>query len=56
MNLTRTALTLAVGLIVLQPIRPAAPPLPTGKVKQVIDVQSLNAWQEIDRLSRRRYS
>jgi alanine racemase len=51
MNLPRIALTLAVGLIVLQPILPAAPPLPRGKVKQVLDVQSLNSWQEIDRLS-----
>ena len=51
MNLPRIALTLAVGLIVLQPILPAAPPLPTGKVKQALDVQSLNSWQEIDRLS-----
>ena len=51
MNLTRTALTLAVGLIVLQPILPAAPPLATSKARQAIDVQSLNAWQEIDRVS-----
>lgn len=51
MNLTRTALLLAVGLSVLQPVLAAAPPLAMGKVKKEIDAQRFNSWQEIDRLS-----
>ncbi len=51
MQLTRTALALAIGLIVLQPILPAAPPLASGKAPLKLDALSLNAWQEIDRLA-----
>lgn len=51
MNLPRMALALTVGLLVLHPVLPAAPPLSSGAALKATDIQKLNAWQEIDRLS-----